>query len=107
MFGESFIYIIFRDGTDPYWARSRVLESISQAMPQLPPGVTPTLGPDASSVGWVFQYALVDRSGKSDTYELRALQDFFLKYELQSVPGPEDYTRFLRQQFDKFKSLKN
>jgi Cu(I)/Ag(I) efflux system membrane protein CusA/SilA len=87
MFGESFIYIIFRDGTDPYWARSRVLESISQAMSHLPPGATPTLGPDASSVGWIFQYALVDRSGKIDNYELRALQDFFLKYELQSVPG--------------------
>ena len=87
MFGESFIYIIFREGTDLYWARSRVLESISQAMSQLPAGVTPTLGPDASSVGWIFQYALVDRSGKIDNFELRALQDFFLKYELQSVPG--------------------
>ena len=87
MFGESFIYIIFRDGTDPYWARSRVLESISQATSQLPSGVAPTLGPDASSVGWIFQYALVDRSGKIDNYELRALQDFFLKFELQSVPG--------------------
>ena len=63
MFGESFVYIIFRDGTDPYWARSRVLEAISQAMPQLPSGVTATLGPDASSVGWIFQYALVDHSG--------------------------------------------
>ena len=87
MFGESFIYIIFRDGTDPYWARSRVLEYLSQSASRLPPGVTPALGPDASSVGWVFQYALVDRSGKHDTFELRALQDFFLKYELQSVPG--------------------
>jgi Cu(I)/Ag(I) efflux system membrane protein CusA/SilA len=87
MFGESFIYIIFRDGTDPYWARSRVLEYLSQAAARLPPAVTPTLGPDASSVGWVFQYALVDRSGKRDTFELRALQDFFLKYELQSVQG--------------------
>jgi Cu(I)/Ag(I) efflux system membrane protein CusA/SilA len=87
MFGESFIYIIFRDGTDPYWARSRVLESISQAMSRLPAGVTPTLGPDASSVGWIFQYALVDHSGKIDNFELRALQDYFLKYELQSVPG--------------------
>ena len=87
MFGESFVYIIFRDGTDPYWARSRVLEAISQAMSQLPPGVTPTLGPDASSTGWIFQYALVDRSGKLDNFELRALQDFFLKFELQSVPG--------------------
>ena len=87
MFGESFIYIIFRDGTDPYWARSRVLESISQATSHLPPGVTPTLGPDASSVGWIFQYALVDHSGKLDNYQLRALQEFFLKFELQSVPG--------------------
>ncbi len=87
MFGESFIYIIFKEGTDPYWARSRVLESISQASSHLPTGVTPTLGPDASSVGWIFQYALVDRSGTIDNYELRALQDFFLKYELQSVPG--------------------
>ncbi|MGV8935198.1 MAG: efflux RND transporter permease subunit [Gallionellaceae bacterium] len=87
MFGESFIYIIFRDGTDPYWARSRVLESISQAMSRLPVGITPTLGPDASSVGWIFQYALVDHSGKIDNFELRALQDYFLKYELQSVPG--------------------
>lgn len=87
MFGESFVYVIFRDGTDPYWARSRVLEAISQATSQLPPGVSPTLGPDASSVGWIFQYALLDRSGKLDNFELRSLQDFFLKYELQSVPG--------------------
>ncbi|MEK6663218.1 MAG: CusA/CzcA family heavy metal efflux RND transporter [Pseudomonadota bacterium] len=87
MFGESFIYVVFRDGTDPYWARSRVLEYLSQMAGRLPAGVTPTLGPDASSVGWVYQYALVDRSGKRDTFELRALQDFFLKYELQSVPG--------------------
>ena len=87
MFGESFIYIVFQDGTDPYWARSRVLEYLSQAAGRLPPGVTPTLGPDASSVGWVYQYALVDRSGKRDTFELRALQDFFLKAELQSVAG--------------------
>ena len=87
MFGESYVYVIFKDGTDPYWARSRVLEYLSQAATRLPAGVTPTLGPDASSVGWVFQYALVDRSGKHDTFELRALQDFFLKYELQSLPG--------------------
>ncbi len=87
MFGESFIYIVFRDGTDPYWARSRVLEYLSQASARLPPGLTPALGPDASSVGWIFQYALIDRSGKRDTFELRALQDFFLKYELQSLPG--------------------
>ena len=87
MFGESFIYVVFQDGVDPYWARSRVLEYLSQSAGRLPAGVTPTLGPDASSVGWVFQYALVDHSGKHDTFELRALQDFFLKYELQSVPG--------------------
>ena len=87
MFGESFIYVVFSDGTDPYWARSRVLEYLSQMAGRLPPGVTPTLGPDASSVGWVFQYALVDRSGKHDNFELRALQDFFLKVELQSLPG--------------------
>jgi len=87
MFGESFIYVVFRDGTDPYWARTRVLEYLSQSAARLPAGVTPTLGADASSVGWVFQYALVDHSGKHDTFELRALQDFFLKYELQSVPG--------------------
>jgi len=73
MFGESFIYVVFRDGTDPYWARSRVLEYLSQTAGRLPAGVTPTLGPDASSVGWVYQYALVDRSGQRDTYELRAL----------------------------------
>ena len=87
MFGESFIYVVFRDGVDPYWARSRVLEYLSQTAGRLPAGVVPTLGPDASSVGWVYQYALVDRSGKHDTFELRALQDFFLKSELQSVPG--------------------
>ena len=87
MFGESFVYVVFQDGVDPYWARTRVLEYLSQSAGRLPAGVTPTLGPDASSVGWVYQYALVDRTGKHDTYELRALQDFFLKYELQSVPG--------------------
>ena len=87
MFGESFIYIIFKDGTDPYWARSRVLEYLSQVAPRLPPGVTPALGPDASGVGWVFEYALVDRGHHHDLDELRTLQDFFLKYELQSLPG--------------------
>jgi len=87
MFGESFIYIIFKDGTDPYWARSRVLEYLSQMSGKLPPGVTPALGPDASGVGWVFEYALVDRQHRHDPDQLRALQDFFLKYELQSLPG--------------------
>ena len=87
MFGESFIYVVFEDGTDPYWARSRVLEYLAQAQPQLPAGVRPTLGPDASGVGWVFEYALVDRAHQYNPDQLRAVQDFFLKYELQSVPG--------------------
>ncbi len=87
MFGESFIYVLFEDGTDPYWARSRVLEYLAQVQPQLPAGARPALGPDASGVGWVFEYALVDREHKYDADQLRAVQDFFLKYELQSVPG--------------------
>ena len=87
MFGESYIYIIFKEGTDPYWARSRVLEYLSQVASRLPPGVTPTLGPDASGVGWIFEYALVDRHHRYDADQLRAAQDFFLKYELQSLPG--------------------
>jgi Cu(I)/Ag(I) efflux system membrane protein CusA/SilA len=87
MFGDSFVYIIFEDGTDIYWARSRVLEYLSQTQDQLPPGVTPSLGPDASGVGWVFQYALVDRKGTHDLAQLRSLQDWFLKLELQSVEG--------------------
>ncbi|MBB1268516.1 efflux RND transporter permease subunit [Shewanella sp. SR44-3] len=87
MFGDSFVYIIFEDGTDIYWARSRVLEYLSQTQGQLPPGVVPSLGPDASGVGWVFQYALVDRKGTHDLAQLRSLQDWFLKLELQSVEG--------------------
>jgi len=87
MFGMSFIYVIFEEGTDLYWARSRVLEYLSTLRTALPAGVTPTLGPDASSVGWVYQYALVDRSGKHDLAELRAFQDFHLRYALSSVPG--------------------
>jgi len=87
MFGESYLYLIFRDGTDPYWARSRVLEYLTQIAPRLPAGVTPALGPDASGVGWVFAYALVDRHNRYEPDRLRALQDFFLKLELQSVPG--------------------
>jgi len=86
-FGDSFVYVIFADGTDPYWARSRVLEYLSQAAGQLPAGLTPALGPDATGVGWIYQYALVDRSGRHDLSELRSLQDWFLKYELQTVPG--------------------
>src|SRR3972149_4104825 len=87
MFGESYVYVIFEDGIDPYWARSRVLEYLSQIEDRLPDGVIPTLGPDASGVGWVCEYALVDRHHRYDADELRAVQDFFLKYELQSLHG--------------------
>jgi copper/silver efflux system protein len=86
-FGFSYVYVIFEDGTDIYWARTRVLEYLSKIIPQLPPGVTTELGPDATSVGWVFQYALVDRTGKHTTDELRSFQDWFLRYAIQSVPG--------------------
>ena len=87
MFGMSFVYVIFEDGTDMYWARSRVLEYMSEVAGELPAGVTPTLGPDATGVGWVYQYALVDRSGRHDLQELRSLQDWNLRYALESVPG--------------------
>ena len=87
MFGDSFVYIIFKDGTDIYWARSRVLEYLSQVIPRLPRAAKPALGPDATGVGWVYEYALVDRSGRHDLSQLRALQDWFLKYELRTVPG--------------------
>jgi Cu(I)/Ag(I) efflux system membrane protein CusA/SilA len=87
MFGESYVYVIFQDDTDLYWARSRVLEYLSQIEGRLPKGVIPALGPDASGVGWVFEYALVDRHHRYDADQLRAIQDFFLKYELQSLPG--------------------
>lgn len=86
-FGFSFVYVIFDDGTDPYWARSRVLEYLSKIQAQLPEGVRTELGPDATSVGWVFQYALVDRTGKHASDELRSYQDWFLRTALQSVPG--------------------
>jgi len=86
-FGDSYVYVIFADGTDLYWARSRVLEYLSQVAGQLPEGARPALGPDATGVGWIFEYALVDRSGQHDLAELRSLQDWFLKYELQTVPG--------------------
>ena len=86
-FGDSYIYIIFEDGTDMYWARSRVLEYLSQVSSRLPDGVQPQLGPDATGVGWVFNYALVDRTGQHDLSELRSLQDWFLKFELQTVAG--------------------
>ena len=86
-FGDSYVYVIFEDGTDLYWARSRVLEYLSQVAPRLPPGARPALGPDATGVGWVYNYALVDRTGRHDLAQLRSLQDWFLKYELQAVPG--------------------
>jgi Cu(I)/Ag(I) efflux system membrane protein CusA/SilA len=87
MFGDSFVYVIFEDGTDLYWARSRVLEYLSQVQGELPDGVTVALGPDATGVGWIYQYALVDRGGGYDLAGLRSLQDWFLRYELKTVPG--------------------
>ncbi|VAW90747.1 Cobalt-zinc-cadmium resistance protein CzcA; Cation efflux system protein CusA [hydrothermal vent metagenome] len=85
--GLSFVYVIFKDGTDIYWARSRVLEYLNSAVAELPEGVRPTLGPDATGVGWVFQYALVDKTGNTNLAELRSLQDFTLRYWLESVEG--------------------
>ncbi len=86
-FGYSYVYIIFQEGTDIYWARSRTLEYLSSVLPRLPQGVTTELGPDATGVGWVFQYAVVDKSGTHSLAELRSLQDWFLRYQLRSVPG--------------------
>tara|TARA_Y100001936_G_scaffold189679_2_gene188264 strand:- start:9909 stop:13109 length:3201 start_codon:yes stop_codon:yes gene_type:complete len=86
-FGLSFVYIIFEDGTDMYWARSRVLESINYVSGRLPQGITPTLGPDATGVGWIYEYALVDKAGKHDLAQLRSLQDWYLRYPLQTVQG--------------------
>ena len=87
MFGDSFVYILFEDGTDPYWARSRVLEYLNQVQSRLPAGAKPALGPDATGVGWIYQYALVDRTGRHDLGQLRALQDWLLRYELKAVPN--------------------
>jgi Cu(I)/Ag(I) efflux system membrane protein CusA/SilA len=86
-FGFSYVYIIFRDGTDIYWARSRTLEYLSKIIPRLPEGVQTEMGPDATSVGWVYQYALVDKSGNNSLADLRSFQDWYLRYWLQSVPG--------------------
>ena len=86
-FGDSFVYILFEDGTDPYWARSRVLEYLNQVQSRLPAQAKAALGPDATGVGWVYEYALVDRTGRMDLSQLRALQDWFLKYELKTVPN--------------------
>ncbi|MBU2966022.1 efflux RND transporter permease subunit [Amphritea sp. 2_MG-2023] len=86
-FGDSYVYVIFDEDTDMYWARSRVLEYLSQVAPSLPANARPQLGPDATGVGWVYLYALVDKTGQQDISQLRSLQDWFLKYELQTVPG--------------------
>ncbi|MCF5098526.1 CusA/CzcA family heavy metal efflux RND transporter, partial [Pseudomonas gessardii] len=86
-FGDSFVYVLFEDGTDLYWARSRVLEYLSQVQSRLPTSAKPSLGPDATGVGWIYQYALVDRSGGHDLAQLRALQDWFLKFELKTLPN--------------------
>src|SRR4051812_12049372 len=87
MFGMSFVYVIFDEGTDIYWARSRVLEYMNGLRGSLPEGVSPTLGPDATGIGWVFQYTLTDRSGRQGLADLRTFQDFTLRYALGSVPG--------------------
>ncbi|WP_026481099.1 efflux RND transporter permease subunit [Ahrensia sp. 13_GOM-1096m] len=86
-FGDSYVYVVFEDGTDLYWARTRVLEYLGQITSRLPDGVTPELGPDATGVGWIYQYALIDRTGGHDLSQLRTLQDWFLKYELQTIEG--------------------
>lgn len=86
-FGDSFVYVLFEDGTDLYWARSRVLEYLNQVQARLPETARPALGPDATGVGWIYQYALVDRTGRHDLSQLRSLQDWFLRYELKTVPG--------------------
>ena len=86
-FGDSFVYVIFEDGTDLYWARSRVLEYLNQVQSRLPASAKPALGPDATGVGWIFEYALIDRTGRHDLSQLRGLQDWFLRYELKTLPG--------------------
>jgi Cu(I)/Ag(I) efflux system membrane protein CusA/SilA len=85
--GDSFVYVLFDDGTDLYWARSRVLEYLSQVQSRLPEGARASLGPDATGVGWIYEYALVDKTGRHDLAQLRSLQDWFLRYELKTVPG--------------------
>src|SRR5450755_3472692 len=86
-FGDSFVYVIFEDGTDLYWARSRVLEYLNQIQDRLPANAKASLGPDATGVGWIYEYALVDRTGGHDLGQLRALQDWFLKFELKTLPN--------------------
>src|SRR5580700_7060722 len=87
MFGKSFVYVIFEDGTDIYWARSRVIEYLNSVRGMLPEGVNPVIGPDATGVGWVFEYALVDKTGQHNLAELRSFQDWHLRYALESVKG--------------------
>ena len=86
-FGDSYVYVVFKDGTDLYWARTRVLEYLNQVSDSLPDGIKPRIGPDATGVGWVYSYALVDKTGNHDLAQLRSLQDWFLKFELQTLPG--------------------
>jgi Cu(I)/Ag(I) efflux system membrane protein CusA/SilA len=93
-FGFSYVYVIFEDGVDIYWARSRVLEYLSKVLPSLPEGVQTELGPDATGVGWVYQYALVDKTGRHDLSQLRSLQDWYLRYQLQAVPGVAEVAAF-------------
>src|ERR1700674_214026 len=92
-FGDSFVYVLFEDGTDMYWARSRVLEYLNQVQGRLPAQAKASLGPDATGVGWVYQYSLIDRTGKMDLSQLRALQDWFLKYELKTVANVSEVAR--------------
>src|SRR5260370_25064129 len=87
MFGKSFVYVIFQDRTDIYWARSRVIEYLNSVRASLPEGVNPVIGPDATGVGWVYEYSLVGATGKHNLAELRSFQDWHLKYALESVPG--------------------
>src|SRR5882757_9904589 len=86
-YGFSYVYVIFEEGTDIYWGRTRVLEYMSKITGKMPPGVAPTLGPDATGVGWAFQYALVDKTGRNDLQQMRSFNDWYLRYWLESVPG--------------------
>ena len=87
MFGDSYVYVVFQDGTDLYWARSRVIEYLQQISGRLPENVHPSIGPDATGAGWVYEYAIVDKSGKHSLADLRSLQDWHLRYALETVPG--------------------
>ena len=87
MFGDSYVFVVFEDTTDLYWARSRVLEYMQQISGRLPEGVHPVIGPDATGAGWVYEYALVDHSHQRSLADLRSLQDWYLRYQLETVPG--------------------